>query len=322
MDIRRNDDIRHCTHCKRYGHTAGRCRSRLAAQESRTQQQDARQQQQQRQYQMELGALDEREEAEHAAITTQFEAETARIEADPSCDDTTELLLQELADKETSVTWLRERYAEMRSSVASHYNIPVDTPPDRADPLMDVDAALVPQADPLVVADTPLSPVYDVPQVHPPADIAVTSPSTVDHSSEDDDAEPSYDVDPAVDAAVVPSPPPAVSASQLPAPVTPVAPPPEVFTVKHHFDHTCVDEHIYHLPICTISPHQPSRSAIEEEVLLWLRMQRRGSVLQWDGDTLVLSRRYPISISAFQRPAGEYTWTMRAEVNHFYFAVY
>ena len=47
MDIRRNDDIRHCTHCKRYGHTAGRCRSRLAAQESRTQQQDARNQQQQ-----------------------------------------------------------------------------------------------------------------------------------------------------------------------------------------------------------------------------------------------------------------------------------
>ena len=142
-------------------------------------------------------------------------------------------------EKEAALlTWLRERYAEMRSSVASHYNIPVDTPPDRADPLMDVDAALVPQgipaggadvvshADTLVVADTSLSPVYDVPQVHPPADIAVTSPSTVDHSSEDDDAEPSDDVDPAVDAAVVPSPPPAVSASQLPAPVTPVAPPP------------------------------------------------------------------------------------------------
>ena len=109
MDVRRNDDIRHCTHCKRYGHTAGRCRSRLAAQESRNQLQDARKQQQQHQYQLEVDALNEKEEAEHADITDQFDAESARIEADTSSDDHTERLLQELADKETSVAWLRER---------------------------------------------------------------------------------------------------------------------------------------------------------------------------------------------------------------------
>ena len=153
MDIRRNDDIRHCTHCKRYGHTAGRCRSRLAAQEARQHQQDARHQQQQHQYQLEVDALNEKEEAEHAVINRQFEAETGRIEGDPSSDDPKELLLQELADKESSVTWLRDRYAEMRSSVASQYNIPDNTPPVQADPLMDVDAALTPQGIPAGRAD-------------------------------------------------------------------------------------------------------------------------------------------------------------------------
>ena len=96
MDIRRNDDIRHCTHCKRYGHTAGRCRSRLATQEARRQQQHARTNQQQHQYLLEVDALNEKEEAKHAEVNTQFEAETARIVADHSFDDPTEHQLQEL----------------------------------------------------------------------------------------------------------------------------------------------------------------------------------------------------------------------------------
>ena len=66
MDIGRNDDIRHCTHCNRYGHTTGRGRSRLAAQEARQQQHLARQHQQQHQYQLEVDTLNEREEARRA----------------------------------------------------------------------------------------------------------------------------------------------------------------------------------------------------------------------------------------------------------------
>ena len=77
MDIRRNDDIRYCKHCERYGHTTGRCRSRLADQESRQQQRLALQHQREAQYQLEIDAINEREEAEHAELTTQFEAVTA-----------------------------------------------------------------------------------------------------------------------------------------------------------------------------------------------------------------------------------------------------
>ena len=188
MDIRRNDDIRHCTHCKRYGHNAGRCRSRLAAQEARQRQQDARKQQQQHQYQLEVDALNEREEAEHAVINRRFEAETARIEGDPSFDDPTELLLQELSDNESSVTWLRERYAEMRSSVASRYNIP-DNTPVQVDPLMDVDTALKPTGIPAGGADVNTSTVEVAPptppQVTSASEIAETSLPT-DHSSTED----------------------------------------------------------------------------------------------------------------------------------------
>ena len=178
-DIRRNDDIRHCTHCKRYGYIAGRCRSRLAAQESRQQQLLARKPKQHHQYQLELDALNEREEAEHATITAEFDAETARIEVDPSFDNPTEHLLQELDDKETSVTWLRERNAEMRSSVATRYHIP-DTPPVSADPLMDVDAVLIPQGVPAGGADVTTSAVDVLPSspLQAVEEIAATTPAT------------------------------------------------------------------------------------------------------------------------------------------------
>ena len=58
-----------------------------------------------------MDAFNEREEAEHADIDAKFEVETARIEGDPSFDDAMEHLLQEVANKETSVAWLRERCA-------------------------------------------------------------------------------------------------------------------------------------------------------------------------------------------------------------------
>ena len=165
MDIRSNDDIRYCKHCDHYGHTSGRCRSRLAAQESRQQQRLALQPQQEQQYQLEIDAINKREEAEHAEITTQFITATADIERAHPSDDPTEHL-DELAEKEASVDWLRERYAEMRSSVAQRYQIP----PDPACNPMDVDAALVPQGGPLAVADSVISSVDDLPpppsQVH------------------------------------------------------------------------------------------------------------------------------------------------------------
>ena len=313
MDIRRNDDIRYCTHCERYGHTTGRCRSRLADQESRQQQRRDLQLQRETQYQLEIDAINEREEAEHAEVNTQFEAETARIEADPSCDDTAELLLQELADKETSVTWLRERYAEMRSSVASHYNIPVDTPPDRADPLMDVDAALVPQGIPAGGADvaTSVIPVaeFSPPHADPVGEISAGTPSTVHNSSEDDDEELSADEAPPV----VLLPPPAVSPSPSPTSDQPAV----VIPVERFSDESSVNIHVYRLPIVCIAPHRPLKPLIEEEVLSWLRLRRHDSSLAWEGCTLVFRTRCAIAESQFQRPAGQYTWTLGAPVAHF-----
>ena len=265
MDIRQNDDIRHCTHCKRYGHSAGRCRSRLAAQESRNQQHDARKQQQQHQYRLEVDALNEKEEEEHAEINKQFEAETARIEGDPSSDDPTELLLQEFAEKESSVTWLRERYAEMLSSVASRYNIPDNTPPVQADPLMDVNAALTPQGIPAggaavtttTVEVKPPSP----PQVTHASEVAETSQPTDHSSTEDTEGDDDHSDDNATVAEKTP--PPAVSAPQPPAPVPPVPPPPQLLTVNHFFYQYVINEHLYQLPIGFVPPHQLRKPAIE-----------------------------------------------------------
>ena len=178
---------------------------------------------------------------------------------------------------------------------------------------MDVDAALVSHKDTLVVADTSLSPVISSPQIHPPTEIAVTTPSADDHSSEDDDAEPSADEDPAADAAVVQVPPPAVPAPQPPT----SGQPPIVFPVKHFFDEHLDEVHVYHLPVVGIAPHRPLRPTIEEEVLLWLRLRRHDSALKWDGNTLVFRSRGALADSSFQRPAGHFTWTLGAAVDHF-----
>ena len=301
MDIRRNDDIRYCTHCERYDHTTGRCRSRLADQESRQQQRRDLQHQQETQYQLEIDAINEREEAEHAEITTQFEAVTADIERAHPSDDLTEHLLHELEEKEASVDWLRERYADMRSSVAQRYNIP-DSTPAPACPSKDVDAALVSHQDTLVVADTSLSPVISAPQVHPPTEIAVTTPSADDHSSEDDDAEPSADEA----SPVIPLPPPAVSHPPPPTSDQPAV----VFPVNRISDVHLDEVHVYHLPIVGIAPHRPLKPFIEEEVLLWLRLRRHDSSLAWEGNTLVFRTRCALAESRFQRPAGQYTWTL------------
>ena len=229
------------------------------------------------------------------------------------------LHLQELADKESSVTWLRERYAEMRSSVASQYNIPDNTPPVQADPLMDVDAALTPQGIPAGGADVTTSTVEvappSPPQVTHTSEVAETSVPT-DHSStedaEGDDARSDDDAPVAEQ-----TPPPAVSAPQPPAPVPPVAPPSQLFKVKHYFDRDIIVEHLYHLQIVAIPPHRPQRPAIEEDVLHWLRLRRHDCSLQWNGDNLVFRTCCPLGDSAFDRSAGPYTWTLRAEVAHF-----
>ena len=296
------------THCKRYGHTAGHCRSRLAAQESRIQQQDARKQQQQHQYQLEVDALTEKEEAEHAELNWQFEAETARIEGDPSSDDTMELLLQELADKESSVTWLRERYAEMRSSVASRHNIPDDTPPVQADSLMDVDAALTPQGIPAGGADVTTSTVEvaspSSPQVPPASEVADPSQPTDHSSTEDTEGEDDHSDDTT----------PVAEEAPPPAPV----PPAQLFKVAHYFDQYIVDEHLYHMQIVAIPPHQLQKPAVEEDVLQWLWLRRHDCSLQWDGgDNLVFRTSYCLDDAVFARPAGPYTWTLRADVAHF-----
>ena len=111
LDIRRNDDIRCCTHCDRSGHTTGRCRSRLVANNS-----------------MHVNSINWKltpwtSGKRQNMRTSPPSLETARIEREPASIHRPEQLLQELADKEASVDWLRERYAEMGSSVAQRYNI-------------------------------------------------------------------------------------------------------------------------------------------------------------------------------------------------------
>ena len=264
-----------------------------------------------------MDALNEKEEAEHADINHPFEAETARIEADPSSNDHTEHLLQELADKETSVAWLGERYAEMRSPVAHRYHILDTTPSLPADPLMDVDAVLVPQGAPVGGADVTTSVVevapFSPPQADPVGEIAVVTPSAVDHTSEDDDADQSTDDAPAADTDVAEFPSPAVPDPKPPTSGGPAI----VFPVKHFFDGHLDDVHVYQLPVVGIAPHRPLKPTTEEDVLLWLRLCRHDSALNWEGNTLVFRSRCALADARFQRPAGQFTWTLGAEVAHF-----
>ena len=77
MDIKQEDDIRHCTYFGKYGHTTGLCQSRRAAKESNQQRRAAYDQQQHQQYTIEVEALNEKEEDKHAALVIQFEEDKA-----------------------------------------------------------------------------------------------------------------------------------------------------------------------------------------------------------------------------------------------------
>ena len=184
---------------------------------------------------------------------------------------------------------------------------------------MDVDAALTPQGIPAGGADVNTSTVEVAPPPPPEMSPATEAPETsqpTDHSSTEDtegDDAPSGDNAPVAEK----TPPPAVSAPQPPGPVPPVAPPAQLFKVNHYFDQYIIDEHLYHLQIAAIPPHQPRKPTIEEDVLHWLRLRRHDCSLKWDGDNLMFRTRCPLGDSAFERPAGPYTWTLRAEVAHF-----
>ena len=85
MDIRRNDAIRYCTYCKRYGHATLRWWSRFPSMELGRQKKDAHHHHhhhQQQQYQMEIEAINGREDAEDAELSTQFEGESKRLESE------------------------------------------------------------------------------------------------------------------------------------------------------------------------------------------------------------------------------------------------
>ena len=208
----------------------------------------------------------------------------------------------------------------MRSSVALRYNIPDNTPPVQADPLMDVDAALVPQGAPAGGAYVTTSAVEvappSPPQVSPATEVAEISQPTDHSSTEDTEGDDDHSDDNAPVAEKPP--PPAVSAPQPPAPVPPVAPPAQLFKVHHYFDQYIVDEHLYHMQIVAIPLHQLQKPAVEEDVLQWLRLWRHDCYLQWDGgDNLVFRTSYTLDDAVFARPAGPYTWTLRADVAHF-----
>ena len=181
-------------------------------------------------------------------------------------------------------------------------NIPDDTSPVQADPLMDVDAALTPQGIPADEADVTTSTVEVAPpsssQVPPASEVAEPSQPTNHSSTEDTEGEDDHSDDTA----------PVAEEAPPPATVPPVAPPAQLFTVKHYFDRDIIDEHLYHLQIVAIPPHRPQRPAIEEDVLHWLRLRRHDCSLQWDGDNLVFRTRCPLGDSAFDRPEGPYTW--------------
>ena len=108
-------------------------------------------------------------------------------------------------------------------------------------------------------------------------------------------------------------PPPAVPQPQPPTSGVPAI----VFPVKHVLEEHLDDTHVYHLPIVGIASHRPLKPFIEEEVLLWLRLRRHDSALNWEGNTLVFRTRCALAESSFQRPAGQFTWTLGAEVAHF-----
>ena len=151
------------------------------------------------------------------------------------------------------------------------------------------------------------------PQVQLPTEIAATTPSAVDHSSENDDTEHSADEAPSADTAVVHLPPPAVPEPQPPTSGEPAI----VFPVKHFSDEHLDDVHVYQLPVVGIAPHRPLKPTIEEDVLLWLRLRRHDSALNWEGNTLVFRSRCALDDAHFQRPAGQFTWTLGADVAHF-----
>ena len=65
MDIRRSDDIRYCTYCKRYRHSTGRCRTRQVSMGSGM---EAHQQQLQQQYHLEIDVINECEKPEHSSV--------------------------------------------------------------------------------------------------------------------------------------------------------------------------------------------------------------------------------------------------------------
>ena len=188
---------------------------------------------------------------------------------------------------------------------------------------MDVDAALVPQGDSLAVADSSISAVDDLPplpsQVHLPPEIAEPTPAAVHyHSNDDVDTEHAAADGTAADITS--------DAVEPPSSVTPIKPDPSPacqFPVRHLYDRDSRDTHRYHLPISAISPHKPLKSDIEEDALLWLRLTCLDSCLRWeDGDVPTFRSASALRPDVFRRPAGQFTWTLRAAVSHIMMTLY
>ena len=227
---------------------------------------------------------------------------------------------------------LRERYAEMRSSVAQRYRIPATTPPVPYCAPMDVDAVLAPQGDPMAAAEVTISAVDIIPTPAPQVTFVteVAAPVHLGVTYVDDDEEGADNNDDPDDGTIndaniedgaVNVPPSPVAPTPRPPASTSVPPTSLSFTavrhflVRHVYDEGNGPFHCYHLPIDAIAPHQPRRADIEDGVVLWLRLD---SCLGWERDTLTFRMASPLNPNIFQRPAGKYTWKLRATIVHYY----
>ena len=121
----------------------------------------------------------------------------------------------------------------------------------------------------------------------PAKEIAVPVQRDVTYISDEGDTKHTVNDDsaaiPTKDNVVADDEPPPVAPVTSVLPVLPDSSPLRQFSVRHVFNEG--SDHRYHLPIAAISPHQPRKTDIEEDVLLWLRLACLDSCLRWERDT-------------------------------------